>query len=200
MADLDKRSLGQAQTNVEHAGSGNDVCQGPRLVDVEDVSRVVPIEKSTLTHSSIQAAKKSSSRKDSQERLDQHMQPQQIDQPLIRRRNRLRQRRTQRKPGEHLHKVIMRRVQPQRQALKPSNLLPRLFVIPTLLSARSHTRGRTGARESVRDGHVEGAEGGDLAGLGDAGAAAGGAEPGYRVGDAVDGFFEEAVGGCDPGG
>ena len=128
------------------------------------------------------------------------MQTEQVDKSLISRRHRLSQRRSQSETREHLHQIVVRRVQPQRQTLQTRDLLPRLLVISPLLVTGVHTRGRRSAGERVRDGHVERAEGGDFARLSDARAAACGSEPADRVRDAIDRFLEDAVGRGDPGG
>ena len=194
---LDQLPLSQAEADVEHAGGGDEVRKRPRLVDVEEVGRVVP---AYMCQRFLPSAKRASTLVYSQEHLSNHMQTQQVDKTLITRCHSLRQRSRQSETREHLHQVVMRRVQPQRQPRQVRHLLPRLLIIPPLLIARIQTRRRARSREGVRDGHVERAERGDLARLRDARGAAGGAEPDDRVGDAVDGFLEHAVGGADPGG
>lgn len=122
------------------------------------------------------------------------MQPQQIDQRLIRRRHRLRQRRREGKTREHLHQIIMRRMQSQRQTLELRNLLARVVIITTFLAACIDARGGTCACERVGEGDVQCGQGGDFVGRACGADGAGRADVGDCVAEGADGLGEDPVG------
>nr|POE99337.1 hypothetical protein CFP56_52730 [Quercus suber] len=93
----------------------------------------------------------------------------------------------------HLHQVGVRGVESQRQATEVRGAGARVFVIAAIFVTGGLTRDAGGAGQSVSESDVEGAEGGDLAGLGDGGGGAGGTEPDDAVADAVDRALEQAV-------
>jgi hypothetical protein len=112
-----ERALGEPEPNVEHTGSRNNVRSRPNIAIVEQVSRVV------------------------HKHLSQNVQTKQVDQRLVSRRNRLRKRSGNRKRGEHLEQVVVRRVQTQRQALEVGDLGSGLVVVTALLVARCDAGG-----------------------------------------------------------
>ena len=57
----------------------------------------------------------------------QHMQPQQVQQLLVARRHRLRQRRREHESREHLHQVVVRGAQAQGQAAEGGDVLSRVW-------------------------------------------------------------------------
>lgn len=136
---------------------------------------------------------------DSQENLRDDVQAQQADQRLVGRSDGLGQGGRDRPAGEHLHEVVVRRVQSQGQTLQTADLRARVGIAAALLVAGVDARGGEGAGDGVGDSDVERSQRGDLAGLRHRRGRAGGADVGDARAEAVDGPAQQRVGLRQPG-